>query len=146
MWLTLLVALVPLPFIYLMRTLTGNHVTNNPVAHMVFVSIVFTVAGVAFLLFIFLKLTVNVSREGIRYGFNIPDRSLNLLKWVDVERCEIISYRFIGYGYRLHPVYGTVYNVKGNQGLLIVTRTGERLLLGTQLPRELMYAVQMART
>lgn len=146
MWLTLLVALVPLPFIYLVRTLTGNHVTNNPVAHMVFVSIVFTVAGVAFLLFIFLKLTINVSREGIWYGFNIPDRSLNLLKWEEVEQCEIISYRFIGYGHRKHPVYGTVYNVKGNQGLLIVTRTGERLLLGTQLPRELMYAVQAART
>lgn len=145
MWLILLIALVPLPLIYLVRTLTGNQVTNNPVAHMVFVLIVFMVAAVAFLFFLFLKLTVKINGQGIWYGFNIPDHSLNLLKWEEVERCEVISYRCIGYGYRKHAVYGTVYNVKGRQGLLIVTCTGERLLLGTQLPTELLYAVQAAR-
>ena len=146
MWLILLIALVPLPLIYLVRTLTDNQVTNNPVAHMVFVLIVFMVAVVAFLFFLFLKLTVKINGEGIWYGFNIPDRSLNLLKWEDVEQCEIISYRCIGYGYhKKHPICGTVYNVKGSQGLLIVTCTGERLLLGTQLPGELLSAVQAAR-
>lgn len=85
------------------------------------------------------SLTTEVTTEGIRLRyFPIWNTSV---KWQDVKYAEIISYGFVGYGIRFTAEYGTVYNAKGNIGLLVQKKDGSRLLIGTQRPDELLSAV-----
>jgi len=58
-------------------------------------------------------------------------------KWEDIESAEIIKYGFVGYGIRISVNHGTVYNVKGNQGLFLKLKNGKKRLIGTQRPEEL---------
>lgn len=143
MWLILLISLLPLPLIFILRVITGNTVTNNHPAHLVFVTVIFATALVVLFLFLFLRLTVQADEAGVWYGFNFPDRSLNLLKWENIRSYKLIQYPFIGYGYHAHPTYGTIYNTRGNTGILIATQSGENLLLGTHFPRELIFTLDL---
>ena len=52
----------------------------------------------------------------------------------DVLEAKSVDYDFVGYGIRLSIKYGTVYNVKGNQGLQITLKNGKKYLIGTQQP------------
>jgi len=54
--------------------------------------------------------------------------------WEEITSAELITYGFEGYGIRLSLNYGTVYNVKGNQGLLLKLKNGKKRLIGTQKP------------
>ncbi|MRS59995.1 hypothetical protein [Larkinella terrae] len=88
---------------------------------------------IAFLGLASLKTTVTSTKIAIRYTpfINVQiDRN-------DVLKAEIITYNFVGYGIRYSNQYGTVYNAKGNSGLLIYKKTGSKLLIGTQKPKEL---------
>lgn len=80
-----------------------------------------------------LKTTVTSTKIAVRFTpfINVQiDRN-------DVLNAEIITYNFVGYGIRYSNQYGTVYNAKGNCGLLIYKKTGGKLLIGTQHPEEL---------
>lgn len=57
--------------------------------------------------------------------------------WKDIQSAEIIKYPFVGYGIRISLNHGTVYNVKGNMGLLLKLNDGRKRLIGTQKPEEL---------
>jgi hypothetical protein len=59
------------------------------------------------------------------------------LQWKNIEKAEIISYGFVGFGLRLSIRYGTVFNVKGNQGLQLQLKSGRKILIGTQQPETL---------
>ncbi len=58
-------------------------------------------------------------------------------KWSDIQSAKIIKYGFVGYGIRLSLNHGTVYNIKGNKGMLIQLKNGKKRLIGTQKPEEL---------
>lgn len=63
----------------------------------------------------------------------------------EIVRTELITYGFIGYGYRFSKQYGTVFNAKGTTGILIYKNRGEKVLIGTQQPEALQQAIQQWR-
>ncbi|MGQ7945922.1 hypothetical protein [Flavobacterium sp. WC2509] len=98
--------------------------------------IIFTILpfGILFL-FWYMKLETEIDQKEIRIKF-IPlvKKTFN---WDDVKSATVIKYKFVGYGIRLFTSYGTVYNIKGNMGLAIELKNGERIVVGTQRPEEL---------
>lgn len=54
----------------------------------------------------------------------------------DIATARVITYGFVGYGLRLSPKYGTVYNIKGDKGLALVMKNGKKFMIGTQHPRQ----------
>jgi hypothetical protein len=83
----------------------------------------------------YLRLTSVIDQKGITINFR-PLTSKQV-KLDDIVEIKIIKYDFVGYGLRLGTQYGTVYNTKGNQGIAVKTKNGERFLLGTQKINEL---------
>ncbi len=55
-----------------------------------------------------------------------------------IESIEFITYKIVGFGCRLGTEYGTVFNVKGNHGFQILTKNGDRFLVGTQRSSEIL--------
>lgn len=85
----------------------------------------------ATVLLMYAKLTVVIDKKGISYGWNIPTKELNVLSWDAIDHCHVITHNCIGNGYKLTKKYGMAYTTKGRQGLQIVTKGGEKILLGT---------------
>ncbi|WP_375443809.1 hypothetical protein [uncultured Fibrella sp.] len=85
------------------------------------------------------SLTTEVTTDGIRLKY-FPVWN-TVVKWQEVKYVKIISYGFVGYGISFTAEYGTVYNAKGNSGLLVQKTDGSRLLIGTQRPAELLNAI-----
>ena len=50
----------------------------------------------------------------------------------DVIDHRITHYDFVGFGIRKTKKYGTVYNVKGKEGLEISLNNGHKYLIGSQ--------------
>ncbi len=92
----------------------------------------------------FSKLVVNVTDKEIRIRHLIFFKKVLLLK--EIEQLSLVKYNFLGYGIKTSKKYGTVYNVKGNQGVLIRLKHGRKYLLGTQKPTELLNIVSKKRT
>ena len=84
------------------------------------------------LFFLFSKLKTNITAEEIQLKHLLFFKTS--FKWAAIETAEIVTYGFVGYGIRLSIKYGTVYNVKGNQGLQITLKNGKKYLIGTQQP------------
>ena len=101
------------------------------------ISAVFPIAIVGFFYSLTLSTTVNAQGIQLRYT---PLTSTKLA-WNDIQAAEVILYRFVGYGIKVSPTYGTVYNAKGNTGLLLHKKSGEKFLLGTQQSEQLAQAV-----
>lgn len=94
------------------------------------------------LYFLFVKSTLvtsfneeilSVHWEIYKHKFFYEEFSFN-----DILVYDIISYRFIGYGYRLTKKYGTVYNSKGNFGLLLKLKNKTKYTIGTQKPEQIL--------
>jgi hypothetical protein len=83
----------------------------------------------------YLKLTTIISKDSISIHFRpFSSKQISLS---DIVELKVLKYDFVGYGLRLSTKYGTVYNTKGNQGIAVNTRHGERFLIGTQKINEL---------
>ena len=54
----------------------------------------------------------------------------------DIAAARVVTYGFVGYGLRLSPKYGTVYNIKGNKGLALTMKNGKKFMIGTQNPNQ----------
>ena len=54
----------------------------------------------------------------------------------EVVEQQIVNYDFVGYGIRKTKKYGTVYNVKGGEGVAIILTNGEKYLIGSQKTEE----------
>jgi hypothetical protein len=88
------------------------------------------------LLFYKLKLQTKVTNEGVFFRWRPFRKSYREFSWSDIEKAEIINYGSVGYGIRLTP-YGTIHNVAGDKGLLLVLKSRKKFILGTQKPEEL---------
>ena len=65
----------------------------------------------------------------------------------NVETFKVINYGFVGgYGIRLTMKYGTVYNVRGKEGLFVKLKNGKTFIVGTQKPKELEKAIQQLKS
>ncbi|MBC6611281.1 hypothetical protein H8B15_10125 [Hymenobacter sp. BT507] len=112
----------------------GNHPMSDTG---LLISAIFPLAIVFFFRSLTLSTTINAQGVYLRYA---PLMSTQIT-WADVREAEIIRYGFVGYGIKASPTYGTVYNAKGNTGLLLHKKNGEKILIGTQQPEHLAQAV-----
>jgi hypothetical protein len=116
---------------------TGELVGDRPMSNLSLGILCFFYVIPITLIIPFVKLVTVIDHEKISYGWNIPTSELNELSIAEIQEWSIIRYRFVGYGYRLSRLYGTVYNVNGDQGLQIVTTSGSKILIGTHHAEQL---------
>lgn len=105
---------------------------------------VFLVSLVVAVWFPQIKLITEVRGDvlSIRFTSLWPER---LIVWTDVRRLETITYKpikdFGGYGVRWATGRGMVFNARGNRGVRMELASGERIVLGSQRPKELHEAI-----
>lgn len=143
LWLILLVAAVfPLYAVY-KQLILGQPVGDKPAPDLLLIIIAALMLGVIVLFWI-MELRTEIDREQIRMHFYpFVKKQVN---WSDIQRAEVVDYGFVGgWGIRLGTKYGTVYNVRGREGLAIEVSKGRKFLIGTQRPAELAAAIQKIR-
>lgn len=117
------------------QVLKETHVSYNPWALIPLLILISILT-----LFYLLQLESTITKEGIsvRY-FPFLKRTF---KWSDIETAEVIKYSFVGYGIRFSTKYGTIFNVKGNQGLVFTLKSEKKYIIGTQKSEELQRVVK----
>ncbi|PIB28303.1 hypothetical protein BFP77_10000 [Maribacter sp. 4U21] len=125
--------------------LYGNLVTDSGIGSF---SIIMPISyWIGALIYVFILLFMLFSKLTVI----ITDREINIRHLLffkksfavsDVVTSKIVAYYFLGYGIRMSPKYGTVYNVKGNKGLAITLKKGKKILIGTQKPTALLLVME----
>ena len=136
-WMFVIIAsLLALPIVSIyQQIILGKPFGNNPAPDAVIIgfSIFMLLLAVLFLI-IFLK--TEVGWDGITFQYS-PFFKKQIL-WSQIQSAEIVDYGFLGgWGFRYSRKYGSVYNVSGRIGLAIVLTNNQKLVIGTQRPKEL---------
>jgi hypothetical protein len=94
--------------------------------------------------FIFsIKLKTRIDEKGVYYQFFPIHFSYKFIPWNTLDKCYIRNYNAIteygGWGFRFSffRKRGKAFNVKGDIGLQLVLKNGEKILIGTQKKDEL---------
>lgn len=130
LWLALM-PLILIPFIALYNQFIRKiPFGTNPTANLELILICVLMWALV-VLFIIIRLITTIDNEGIHMRFfPLLKRSW---KWEEIKSVKPIQYGFVGgWGIRLWTPYGTVYNIKGNQGLAIELKSGKKIMIGTQ--------------
>lgn len=100
------------------------------------------VTFLADLVLIALKLNTKINKQGIHFQLLPFQFREKFISWNEVASIEVRKYSPImeygGWGYRYGFKNGKAYNVSGNMGLQLVLKNGDKILIGTQKPDELM--------
>lgn len=107
---------------------------------------VFIMTTALFVLFIKSNLVIIVAKDGLYYRY-VP--FINKFRKIDILQvlfCESRLYRplrdFGGWGIRYNmKTHTSCYNVRGNMGVYLELANGKKLLLGSQKPHDLLYAI-----
>jgi hypothetical protein len=105
--------------------------------------------GVGMLLPVFfwqMRLVTRITAEGIYVRFIPFHFKEQFYPWDSIESAQVRTYsplkEYGGWGIKYgFNGQGKVYNVAGNQGLQLIFKSGEKLLIGTQKPTEIQAAV-----
>ena len=89
------------------------------------------------LLFYKMKLVIEIRTDGIYFRYPPMINSFKRISREEIDRLEVREYKAVreygGYGIKTGAKkYGKAYNVKGNIGLQLYLKNGNRILLGTQ--------------
>lgn len=83
------------------------------------------------LFFKWMRLETKIDNKGIYMRF-VPFKT-KLHTWEEIESISVVNYGFVGgWGIRLFTNYGTVYNMRGAEGLAIRLKSGKKYLIGSQ--------------
>ena len=135
LWTLLLAAALPVVLVVLIR---------GPVLSVMIGPLVLLAVGA---LLAFARLVVDVDREAITVAFHFlwPKRRIRIS---EVRKAEATKYSplldYGGYGVRL-GFRGWALNVSGDEGVLVETNDGSRLMIGSQRPKELEAAIERAK-
>jgi len=81
------------------------------------------------------KLHTRIDDDGVNYRMNPFHWKERTIPWEEIDQVNVRKYsplrEYGGWGIRV-GLYGSAYNVKGNQEIQIVRKNGKRILLGTQ--------------
>ncbi len=130
LWLILLgVGVIPIYGIYhqiILQQPFGEHPMPDTAL------ITFAVFMLIFIIFFrLMQLKTTITNEHIEMHFQ--PFSKKRIPWNNVKSAEVIDYGFVGgWGIRIGTKYGTVYNIRGHQGLYIQLKNGRRFVIGTQ--------------
>ena len=137
---TFLLGLVLLPIYGIYRQVfQGQAWGSNPMSDTgLWIFLLGTLAFVLF--FLYIELRTEVDERGIRV--RLRPIAKNVFPWDQVEKVELITYGFVGYGLRFSFKYGTVYNIRGKKGLAVYLKDGGRFVIGTQREADLIQYLQ----
>jgi len=99
-------------------------------------------------LFFQMRLITRIAEEGIYVRFIPFHFKEQFYPWDSIESAQVRTYNALmeygGWGIKYgFNGQGKVYNVSGNQGLQLVFKSGEKILIGTQKPEEIQAAVRL---
>ncbi len=113
---------------------------NNPMSDAGLVIFTLLVL-ILFLMFLFVRLRTCIDSDGIK--MRISPFVSKAVVWSEVENACVLKYGFVGgWGVRLFTKYGTVYNIKGDRGLFVELKNGNKFLIGTQKEEELAKVIE----
>lgn len=100
------------------------------------------------ILFWQMRLTTRISTEGIYVRFIPFHFKEKFFPWDSIESAQVRTYsplmEYGGWGIKYgFNGQGKVFNVAGDQGLQLVFKSGEKLLIGTQKPTEIQAFVRV---
>jgi hypothetical protein len=135
LWVIILGMAIYTSYLYYQQIILGIPVGKKPMSDLGLIT--YTVFVVCFIaMFYFMALRTEINSNEIRIQF-FPFIK-KVLPWKDVKKYEVITYDFAsGWGIRLGTKYGTVFNIKGKQGLAIEMSSGTKYLIGTQKKEEM---------
>lgn len=135
-WLWALLLLFLAIFIWgiIQQIILGKPWGENPMSNIGLLLVTLVPLGLIWF-FRYLEMETRITDDAIH--INYSPIAKKTLQWKNIEKAEIIRYGFVGFGLRLSIKYGTVFNVKGNQGLQLQLKSGRKILIGTQQPETL---------
>lgn len=140
-WVWLLIILtLGVPFIvFFQLIISGEAIADN-------LAIIFSlIIPIACIYLIYItQLKTEITHESISFQF-VPfvKRSYFLS---EIQSVTVINYGFVGgWGIRFTTKYGTVYNIKGKEGLFVKLKNGKTFVIGTQKPEELERAIEQLK-
>ncbi len=118
---------------YVLKESVGNVAAEDTLGQ----SITIISLMLVLILFFLLRLTTEIDEIGIHYQFVPFHLSKRTIRWSTLQECYVRTYKpiteFGGWGYRYSfGKNGKALNVKGNKGIQLVFKTGDKLLIGTQ--------------
>ena len=95
-----------------------------------------------------MRLITRITAEGIYVRYIPFHFKEQFYSWDSIESAQVRTYNplleYGGWGIKYgFNGQGKVYNVAGNQGLQLVFKSGEKLLIGTQKPAEIQAAIRL---
>lgn len=104
--------------------------------------LVILVLAIALFLFATLKITISDGWLTVRFGIGLIRKNI-LLK--DIQSVQIFNYPwYYGWGLRYSFRGEWVYSVSGFRAIKVITKTGEKYIIGTDEPEALASAIQKA--
>lgn len=99
-------------------------------------------------LFLQMRLKTRINEEGIYVRFIPFHFKEQFYPWESIESAQVRTYNALmeygGWGIKYgFNGQGKVYNISGNQGLQLVFKSGEKILIGTQKSAEIQAAVRL---
>src|SRR5689334_12269043 len=88
---------------------------DKPASNFVLLLVTFVLSILLVLLYQ-TKLEVQITAECVSFRWKPFQKTYRTIAWNEINKAEIISYGFVGYGWRLTS-YGTIYNAAGDTGL-----------------------------
>lgn len=142
LWLILIgIGMLPILAIY-KQLILGQKIEEKPMSYfglIIFCVLIFSLVA----MFWIMRLKTEIDQNEIRMNFfPFVKKQVN---WNEIKTAQIVNYGFVGgWGIRLCTKYGTIYNTRGNKGLSIELKNGEKFLIGTQKETQLNNILQKA--
>ena len=145
-WIWGLVILISLFCLYgaVQQVILGRPFGNNPAPDIVLVVIAVIFGFGLPALIYFTNLATEVHDDGLYFRFFPFHVSFHKIGRKDIKGFEVRTYRAIrdygGWGIR-YGREGKAYNVSGNRGVQLLLANGQRLMIGSQRPEEMVEAL-----
>lgn len=145
-WIFLILTFLLVSEVVVVSISIGKSVDNSSFSKEIIVLIFTVVFSAVFWLFLIMKLEVKVTDEGIVYRFFPIILKEKMVNCNLIESYEIRKYKPImdygGYGatVRLNK-WGKAFNMKGNIGMQLYLKDGNKILFGTQRPEAFKHAM-----
>jgi hypothetical protein len=134
LWLILLAACT-IPYIPIMMGLDSK--TDQWLGLLAMSILLFIIVG----MLILIQLKTMLDEEGVHYQFIPFHFKPKTILWQDIKSAEVRKYEplkeYGGWGIKGYSNKNKAYNVKGNLGLQVVLKNGNKILFGTQKADEL---------
>jgi hypothetical protein len=149
LWLWIILLAISLFSIYgfVKQVIMGEPFGNNPAPDVVMIALLVIFGlGLPILLYV-MNLTTKVRNDGIYVRFYPIHFSFRRIALENIVKYEVLTYSPIreygGWGIR-YGTKGKAYNVSGNRGVQLQFSDGNRLLIGSQKPEQLVEALNLA--